>query len=156
MKKITDTKYFVDKHGNVFNDKGLKRKFSVKKTGYCEITLSINGKVSYRLLHRVVWEAFYGSIPNGYHINHIDGNKTNNELSNLECISPKDNYEHSKMHMVRRGVDVNTAKLDEYKVVKIRKLALSGSSVKDLAKDFGITDSAIRRVVNKKTWSHIK
>lgn len=45
----------------------------------------------YVRVHRVVWETFIGEIPDGYEIDHIDGNKQNNALSNLRCVTHKDN-----------------------------------------------------------------
>jgi hypothetical protein len=39
-----------------------------------------------KMLHRLIWEEVNGFIPDGYHIHHKDGNKLNNELSNLQCI----------------------------------------------------------------------
>ena len=43
------------------------------------------------LVHRVVWEAFNGPIPNGMDIDHIDGNPRNNSLKNLQVLSHTDN-----------------------------------------------------------------
>lgn len=49
-----------------------------------------------KMLHRAIWERYSGEkIPKGYIIHHIDGNRLNNEFSNLMCVSPK---EHSKLH----------------------------------------------------------
>ena len=45
-----------------------------------------NGKQRRRLESRWVWEQANGDIPAGHHIHHRDGNRLNNELSNLECI----------------------------------------------------------------------
>ena len=47
------------------------------------------------LLHRVIWEAMHGPIPEGHSIHHKDGNKENNEPANLECITQSD---HAKRH----------------------------------------------------------
>lgn len=41
-----------------------------------------------RRLHRIVWENFNGPIPKGKHIHHKDGDKSNNEISNLEMVAP--------------------------------------------------------------------
>lgn len=38
------------------------------------------------LLHRVVWEDHFGSIPEGYHIHHKDANRRNNHIENLQCL----------------------------------------------------------------------
>ena len=47
------------------------------------------------LLHRVVYEYHKGSIPEGYEIHHIDLDKTNNDISNLQCLSKE---EHAALH----------------------------------------------------------
>ena len=46
-------------------------------------------------LHRAIWELVNGKIPEGFMIHHIDGNKKNNNIENLECLSRK---EHGKKH----------------------------------------------------------
>lgn len=43
-----------------------------------------------KLLHRAIWEAHRGAIPEGFHIHHVDGDPGNNDLANLACLSPKD------------------------------------------------------------------
>jgi hypothetical protein len=45
--------------------------------------------------HRRIYETFFGKIPNGFHIHHIDGNPLNNSIDNLICISKE---EHCKIH----------------------------------------------------------
>lgn len=45
--------------------------------------------------HRLVWEKYYGKIPDGYQIHHIDFNKTNNDISNLQLVTP---LEHKRIH----------------------------------------------------------
>lgn len=57
------------------------------KTGY--YTTRVDGTNKY--VHRLVWELFKGEIPEGYEINHIDGNKANNKLSNLELVTRQEN-----------------------------------------------------------------
>lgn len=63
--------------------------------GYEQIKLYRDGKRKWFMVHRLVWEAFNGEIPNGLQIDHIDGNKTNNELSNLRCVTPKENINNT-------------------------------------------------------------
>jgi hypothetical protein len=45
--------------------------------------------------YRKIYESYYGKIPKGYHIHHIDGNPFNNDISNLQCVSAE---EHTKIH----------------------------------------------------------
>lgn len=44
-----------------------------------------------KLIHRIVWETFNGEIPDGMQIDHIDNNKMNNDISNLQLVSPQEN-----------------------------------------------------------------
>lgn len=46
-------------------------------------------------LHRDVWRKHNGEIPEGHHIHHVDGDPSNNDIDNLECLSPK---EHASTH----------------------------------------------------------
>jgi hypothetical protein len=46
-------------------------------------------------LHRYVWEKHYGIIPKGHHIHHKDGNKLNNSIENLECLSESDHHKRT-------------------------------------------------------------
>ncbi len=72
----------------VYGDK----KFTISKDGYYRSTIDRKRHVS---LHRYKWEKEIGDIPAGYDIHHRDGNKLNNEISNLECL-PKS--EHTKLY----------------------------------------------------------
>ncbi len=69
-------------------------RYTLRNTGYYGRT---NGKRT--LLHRDVWEARNGPIPETYDIHHRDGDRTNNRLVNLELM-PKD--EHTKHHYRHR------------------------------------------------------
>lgn len=60
-----------------------------EKTGYY-----LNSTLRKRI-HRYVWEFYNGSIPKGYEVHHIDGNKANNDISNLALLSKK---EHALLH----------------------------------------------------------
>jgi len=63
--------------------------------GYIRIVVLDTGEFEYE--HRYVWELANGQIPKGCHIHHIDGNKANNNISNLECIL---GTEHNRMTLM--------------------------------------------------------
>lgn len=90
------TNYQVDEFGNVkslFSNKILKP--NLKRTGYYGYCLYINKKKITILAHHLVAEAFIDN-PNNYTvINHIDGNKLNNSVKNLEWCSYSDNAKHA-------------------------------------------------------------
>ena len=82
-------KYEVSNFGNV---KSLTRNKLLKPKstrGYLTVALCKSTNTKY--IHRVVWEAFNGPIPEGLQINHIDENKGNNLLSNLSLVTPREN-----------------------------------------------------------------
>jgi hypothetical protein len=53
------------------------------------------GEPCFEFLHRLVWEHYNGPIPEDHCIHHIDGDITNNRISNLACVAKDD---HSRMH----------------------------------------------------------
>ena len=57
---------------------------------HCALT-SDDGNIWGTKVHRVIWTAVYGSIPDGFEINHLDENKDNNRISNLELTTHKEN-----------------------------------------------------------------
>ena len=71
-------------------------------------------------LHRAVWEYYNGTIPEGCHIHHIDGDKDNNDITNLECISAK---EHLSMHSKRLMEDESYKEKNRKQLDEARELA---------------------------------
>lgn len=70
-------------------------KIKIGKLGYCSLSLSKNNKYKSYLVHRLVCIAFIPNPENKPQVNHIDGNKSNNNAFNLEWVSSKENYHHS-------------------------------------------------------------
>ena len=64
-----------------------------QKGWYFTVNLIKSGKKTTKRIHVLVAEAFIGKVPSGFHVHHIDGNKQNNVVTNLEIIHPK---EHRK------------------------------------------------------------
>lgn len=58
---------------------------------YYSVILSKNNKIKRFSIHRLVYETFIGEIPNGKQVNHINENKTDNKVENLNLMSPKEN-----------------------------------------------------------------
>lgn len=95
-KPYKDSIYMISNKGRIRNLKTnniLKGKKT--STGYIEWHLRINGQSLSKLAHRLVYETFYNTISDGLVINHIDGNKSNNQLENLEAVSASDNIRHA-------------------------------------------------------------
>lgn len=77
---------------------------TLDKYGYLKIKLSIKGKTYYRTIHRLVAETFIPNPNNLPQVNHIDGNKLNNDVSNLEWVTPKENTLHAYLTGLHKGV----------------------------------------------------
>ncbi len=69
-------------------------KKTIKKTGYFQLDLYQNGKHKTYHVHKLIAITFLGECPEGYQINHKDGNKLNNNVSNLEYVTPRENSTH--------------------------------------------------------------
>lgn len=85
--------YKVSNLGNVFsirNNINLKKCFDKDK--YHQVTLTVNGKSKSKRVHRLVIEAFEGK--SSLHVDHINGVKTDNRLSNLRYVTPRINNMH--------------------------------------------------------------
>lgn len=85
--------YSASNLGNIRNSNKVLKK-SVKRNGYEYVVINVDGKWKGKYVHRLVWEVFNGPIPEGYEINHIDEDKSNNALSNLELVTHKQNCNH--------------------------------------------------------------
>lgn len=67
---------------------------------YCTTIYDDNGKSHTVRHHRFIWEAIHGNIPNGYDIHHIDKDRTNNAISNLELV---ESSTHKRIHFTREN-----------------------------------------------------
>ncbi len=96
-------KYYVSNRGRVKNKKtGRVLKPCVSSWGYLRHTLSLNGVTSVVRVHRLMALAFIPNPENKPTVNHIDGNKTNNSLDNLEWAT----YSENNFHAYRIGLKV--------------------------------------------------
>ena len=94
-KKIKDyPSYEIDIFGNIKRGKRILK--SKKATnGYTNICLCKNGKPKMFRLHRLLAQTFIPNPDNKPQINHIDGKKNNNDLSNLEWVTASENMLHA-------------------------------------------------------------
>ena len=105
------TNYLIDENGQIFNTKTNKYlKGSIKNTGYKMALLSIDGKKKDYAIHRLVAEAFIPNPNNKPVVNHKDGNKLNNCVSNLEWTT----YSENRTHAVKTGLSSNRGKQERY------------------------------------------
>ena len=108
---------------------------SQRADGYLYITSKLNNG---KLLHRLIYEKAYGSIPEGYSIHHIDGNKLNNSIDNLEAI-PKSKHHHlhnnGESHPLWGSSLIDSNGGIDYLILEKSK----GKSMTQIAKELGYT-----------------
>jgi len=131
---------------------GCILKGSFDSRGYIRVRLYENGNGKWKQyrIHRLVAHAFLGECPVNKEVNHIDGNKLNNYIDNLEYVTQSENMKHA----MKNGLMYS--KLTESQILKIRKLYQTKkySQVK-LGKMFSVVQQHISEIVNKKVWRHI-
>lgn len=91
MKRIDWNGYSIREDGAVFNKDGSLKKFKTNKKGYLFTNFYYNGKLRTHVIHRVVWYAFHGDIEDKYEIDHVDNNRKNNSLNNLQLLTKSQN-----------------------------------------------------------------
>lgn len=84
---------FINKNTNIEKERIKSQK--IRKDGYLEVALYKNGKGKYIQVHRLVAKSFIPNPKKLPQVNHIDGNKQNNKMDNLEWCDCQENMQHS-------------------------------------------------------------
>ena len=144
--------YEISDYGCVRNRKtGKIKKISILPKGYCQISLN-HDKREY--IHRLVAKTFLPGIHGKNEINHKDGNKSNNHISNLEWVTHSENQHHAyrilktlKLNFpCSRGENNPMAKLTHQIVEKIRMEYLAGTTQRKIAEKYGIVQSHVSSI----------
>lgn len=149
--------YEVSSHGRVKNSKTGRILRQGDAGGYSRVTPSIRGKKVNVNVHQAVARAFIGPVPKGKEVNHKNGNKGFNNVTNLEYLTRRKNVQHAYdtgLGKGLRGEKSSSSKLTYRQVRRIRIRYEEGkSSQAELAKRYRVTQSAVKNIVNRKTWS---
>lgn len=153
-----DPRYTVSNHGRVIGRKENMMKPYVCPKGYKRLGLCDAGKRKYEFVHRMVLSAFVGN--SDLHVDHIDGNPSNNNVTNLRYVTPKENCANNMvLGTVNRGESHGMAKLTAAQVTEIRskfvRIHAHKSNANDLAKEYGVSVGAILNLINRKSWKHL-
>ncbi len=154
--------YWITKKGQVYST--IKNKFMATnkhRGGYLTVMLYKNkiGKRFY--IHRLVAQTYKSNSDDSLQVNHIDFNRANNCVDNLEWVTVLDNIGHSVKagrRVVKGAIgERNTkAKVDSSAVYQIRRLCEQKVySTVQLADIFDIHKSGINNIASKRTWKHL-
>lgn len=154
--------YLISENGEVISVKNNCHKILKKRInsrGYYYINLCKNGKYKSVSIHRIVGKHFVDN-PNNYNIlNHIDGNKLNNDYSNLEwCTASHNSKEASRLGLlnIRKGNESNlySGKINIDIANKIRKIRNDENlPYSKIAKMFNVSKSTIINICKNRIYT---
>ena len=158
---MTESKFNRYKHATfqsevldkiIFNPTTGCNEFSGPKNEHGYGRISFKGKKVY--IHREIFKKFKGEIPKGKVVRHLVCD--NPPCCTIEHLELGDQADNCMDKFVKgrqaKGTMVPQAKLNEEKVLEIRKLHAEGMKQKDIAKLYDVDNSCISRVVNKIDW----
>lgn len=137
---------------------GTMRTIAVKREGYCFVNLFRKSKGQPMYVHRLVALAFLPNPDNLPQVNHKDGDKSNNALTNLEWCTGSDNCYHAiheGIYQQARGESSAKAVFTEDQVREIRRRWAAGEKQKHLAAEFGTRPGTINKIVHRQRWKHV-
>lgn len=130
-----------------------------KRGEYLGIKFSKDGVRKMYLIHRLIAEVFIPNPDNLKEVNHLDGNKFNNAVSNLEWSTHKNNCIHARdiLKNTYKGEKHHSAKLKEQDVIDmINDYKRDNYSYAELGRIYNITPEAASCIIRRKTWKHLK
>ena len=153
-------KYEINENGIIRDKATLKIKSQyIGSTGYYMVSFSYNNKSKPQRVHRLLANTFISNPENKPEVNHKDGNKLNNNLTNLEWSTHKENMKHAFSNGLANntGIKNGMSKLTEEQVKEIKRLLNEGklSQYKIAKKIGGISRSAVMNIKNRNQWKHI-
>jgi len=155
-------KYRVSNLGRIKNGSGKEAKHHPHKKGYVMIALIKEGKNKRVQLHRLVAKAFIPNPDQLPQVNHLDGNKKNNVVSNLQWCTNAQNMRHSwgtglRIQGTFMGEKSPTAHLTNAQAQEIRNIVIrKGPNApitrRDLCKKYGVTEHVIKDIRNGRSY----
>jgi len=152
--------YFVSNMGRLLTTSqfGAKGRIAVMQpsldgSGYLRTV--VGGKTT--KMHRLVAQTWIENPEGKPEVNHIDNNRANNQITNLEWVTHRENVMHSHRQgraANKQGENCGTHKLKEAQVIEIRKLKEKMTYLQ-LAEKYSVSYAAIWDIVNRRTWFHV-
>ena len=147
--EMTDGKYWITNHGRVFRAPCKYRpgwseiSGEITKKGYHRVNLSFGKTAKKFSVHRMVCQAFVKNNENKQFVNHIDGNKLNNNVENLEWCTSSENERHSYDVLGKVG---NRTK-PEFVRQSVIYLRMSGLKLREVAEQLNVSMRYVKYVM---------
>lgn len=142
----TRTTYYITCDGQLYSTrKGDFLKFNPDTHGY--LRYHVRGKQLY--IHREVAKIFVPNPLNLKFVNHIDGNKTNNNVTNLEWCTHADNMRHASKHKLCASTRKFMTPKEEALIYELRDDGLTFQEIADMV---GVSYSTVKRRIGRKKF----
>ena len=152
--------FYISNNGRLVNfNRNTEYKTRVNHNGYLYFTFQVNKKIYRKFQHVLLAKAF---IPNNNvqqkWINHRDGNKTNNNILNLEwCTLAENNLHAFKTGLNKNyGEHNNFSKISKEQAISIIGKLNNGSKIDDISDEMGISKYIIKSIYTNKSWNNLK
>ena len=135
--------------------KGRIISVSKSKKGYLQVSLSKNGKRFHTGVHRIMAISFIDNPENKPQVNHIDGNKENNLLSNLEWVTNSENQIHAingGLCSHNRGENHHMSIFSNGQIKVMRLLFKLGVNNRKVAELYNCSDAVVSNIKLNKTY----
>lgn len=148
IEKNTGKTYMLN--GRIMKDRNMSN-------GYIQACLRKDGKYHYKYVHRLVAISFIDNPNNFKVINHINCNKKDNRVQNLEWTTYKNNSIHaSKNLLIKHGEKHHQTFLSNSQVLEIKRLIKNGKTNRQIADKFDISIKLVYDIKVGYTWSWLK
>lgn len=125
--------------------------------GYKVVSIRNGGTKLQCRVHRIIWISQNGIIPEGYCIDHINNDKQDNRISNLQLLTPQENSHKAKEDgLYLEGLDNKVTKLDpDLKDELCYLYHVSDLTQRELAEIYGISKSRVNQIIKEIGWTDI-
>lgn len=150
--------YYVTDTGKIIGAKGEPLKPMLSNKNYLYFHVRVDGKKKAVYVHRLKAYQKYGDeLFSSECVRHLDGNKQNNTMDNIALGTHKENTadipEQKRYNMNKRARDLR--KLTDKQIIHIRNLLENGETIRSVAKEYGVSQSTIQQIKERKTYKWI-
>lgn len=167
-----DGRYFATEDGRIWSkSKNKFRALVANRYGYLSVSFRCpkTKKTMTKTVHRLVAMAWINNPENLPQINHKDGDKSNNKVSNLEWCSGSENMKHAwnaglqpltsmMIESVRRAAKFSALKkrrLSDESLREAKRRVAAGELQKNVAESFGVSQSLLSQAINGRTYAEV-
>lgn len=140
--------YTVSSFGRVMRIDKQRIMTTNGKQSYAKVMLCQNGQTKLKMVHVLVAAAFIGVCPQGYEVNHIDLNKRNNHITNLEYTTHAKNIQHAASNFAWSST------VSSQVALMIKDDAAQGLTYNEIAAKYDIGVGQVRKICRGKSYTY--